>query len=284
MHQSHKTSQPCRLQNVYSLKDEHSQALAIMHERKDELVCINDEKKSQFRSARDERHKTAIELGKLKVALDKTRAKHEMISSANSGRRGQGEEDESPELKLIIAAQKREELHQQGDELDQTIQRKEKEIKTMKKTLAQLREQNTSFRSSFQQADMKGAKAQQLLILEKKVHASEEALFATRKEQVLLQHTLDSNKQRLEDLTNAAKGTRKKNDELASASRKFGQEGNLVRDKAKEARSKVVLYQKSTSGMALAEMQQVCDSLCLCLAVAFYESLVHTKPESEEEV
>ena len=154
----------------------------------------------------------------------------------------------------------------------------------MKKTLAQLREQNTSFRSSFQQADMKGAKAQQLLILEKKVHASEEALFATRKEQVLLQHTLDSNKQRLEDLTNAAKGTRKKNDELASASRKFGQEGNLVRDKAKEARSKVVLYQKSTSGMALAEMQQVCDSLCLCLAVAFYESLVHTKPESEEEV
>ncbi|EJK77561.1 hypothetical protein THAOC_00600 [Thalassiosira oceanica] len=167
-----------------------------------------------------------------------------------------GGTDESPELKLIFAAQKREELHQQGDKLDQTIQRKEKEIKTMKKTLAQLREQNTSFRSSFHQADMNGTKAQQLSLLGKKVHASEEALFATRKEQVLLQRALESDKQRLEDLTNAAQDTRQKNYELASARHNFEREGNLERDKIEEARSKVILCQKSTSRKALAEMQQ----------------------------
>lgn len=265
----------CRLQTVYSLKDEHSQSLTNMREKKEELVCTNDDKKSRFRSTRDERHKSAIELGKLKVALDKTRAKHDMISSANAGR-GQGGDDESPELKLIFAAQKREELHQQGDKLDQTIQRKEKEIKTMKKTLAQLREQNTSFRSSFHQADMNGTKAQQLSLLGKKVHASEEALFATRKEQVLLQRALESDKQRLEDLTNAAQDTRQKNYELASARHNFEREGNLERDKIEEARSKVILCQKSTSRKALAEMQQVCP--CLCCAHAIPPRVFLTQP------
>ena len=245
------------LQTVYSLKDEHGQALANMREKKDELVRSNDAKQSRFRSARDERHKSAVELGKLKVALDKTKAKHDMISSANAGR-GLGEGGESPELKLILAAQKREELHQQGDKLDQTIQRKEREIKTMKKTLLQLREQNTSFRSSFHQADMKGAKATQLSLLEQKALACEEALFATRKEQVLLQRALDGDKRRLEELTTAAKGALQRNDELASASDKFEQEGNLERAKIEEGRNKVIQYQKSTSRKALAEMQQVC--------------------------
>ena len=116
-----------------------------MQDKKDEALSVNEAKMAQLRLSKEERHKSAINLGKLKVALDKTKAKYDTVSAVNA-RKGEGEGYESPELKLILAAQKREELQQEGDKLDETIQRKEKEIKTMQKTLEQLRARNTSFR------------------------------------------------------------------------------------------------------------------------------------------
>jgi hypothetical protein len=62
---------------------------------------------------------------------------------------GEGEGYESPELKLILAAQRREELQREGDKLDATIQAKENDIKMMQRTLMQLKEMNTNYRSSF---------------------------------------------------------------------------------------------------------------------------------------
>ena len=133
------------LEEVYSLKQQHANSSSSMQDKKDEALSVNEAKMAQLRLSKEERHKSAINLGKLKVALDKTKAKYDTVSAVNA-RKGEGEGYESPELKLILAAQKREELQQEGDKLDETIQRKEKEIKTMQKTLEQLRARNTSFR------------------------------------------------------------------------------------------------------------------------------------------
>jgi len=169
------------LEEVHTLRQQAIESASIMREKKDEAVSINEVKSAQLRISKDERHKSAIDLGKLKVTLEKTKSKYDMVRAANAGKGG-GNGYESPELKLILAAQRREELQQEGDKLDDTIQKKEKEIRTMKKTLTQLRERNTNFRSSFARADMNGVQAQELKVLEDKAQSAEEALVKVRGE------------------------------------------------------------------------------------------------------
>ena len=185
------------LEEVHSLKQQSTESISIMRQKKEDAVSANEAKSAQLRVSKDERHKSAIDFGKLKVALEKTKAKYDMVSSVNA-RKGGGEGYESPELKLILAAQRREELQQEGDTLDDTIQKKEKEIHTMKKTCTQLRERNTNFRSSFARADMNGGQAKELEMLNSKVSSAEETLIRVRKEQHVLEDAMSKDKAKLD--------------------------------------------------------------------------------------
>jgi len=136
------------LEVLYSLKEHAAKSSLYLQERREQMITLNDDKMAQLRSAKDERHKASIDLGRLKVVLEKTKSKYMMVSSVNA-RKGEGEGYESPELKLILSAQRREELQREGDKLDATIQAKENDIKMMQRTLMQLKEMNTNYRSSF---------------------------------------------------------------------------------------------------------------------------------------
>ena len=169
------------LLTVYTLKDQAAKSSMSIQAKKEEITKLNESKNSQLRISKEDRHKSAIELGKAKSGLEKTKAKYNVISAVNA-RKGEGEGYESPELKLILAAQRREELQREGDKLDATIQQKENEIKTMKQTVAQLRGVNNNLRCSFSRADVNGVKAQELKELEKKTQSAEEALLRVRQE------------------------------------------------------------------------------------------------------
>ena len=177
------------LLTVYTLKDQAAKSIISMQAKKEEITKLNESKHSQLRISKDDRHKSAIELGKAKSGLEKTKAKYNVISAVNA-RKGEGEGYESPELKLILAAQRREELQREGDKLDATIQQKENEIKTMKQAVAQLRGVNNNLRCSFSRADVNGVKAQELKELEKKTQSAEEALLRVRQELQGLQKAL----------------------------------------------------------------------------------------------
>ena len=177
------------LLTVYTLKDQAAKSSMSIQAKKEEITKLNESKNSQLRISKDDRHKSAIELGKAKAGLEKTKAKYNVISAVNA-RKGEGEGYESPELKLILAAQRREELQREGDKLDATIQQKENEIKTMKQTVAQLRGVNNNLRCSFSRADVNGVKAQELKELEKKTQSAEEALLRVRQELQGLQKAL----------------------------------------------------------------------------------------------
>ena len=177
------------LLTVYTLKDQAAKSIISMQAKKEEITKLNESKHSQLRISKDDRHKSAIELGKAKSGLEKTKAKYNVISAVNA-RKGEGEGYESPELKLILAAQRREELQREGDKLDATIQQKENEIKTMKQTGAQLQGVNNNLRCSFSRADVNGVKAQELKELEKKTQSAEEALLRVRQELQGLQSAL----------------------------------------------------------------------------------------------
>lgn len=230
------------LQEVCSLKERSANASVEMREKKDELQSANAAKIAQLRVSKDERHKSAIDLGKIKVALEKTKAKYDMVSAVNAGK-GDGE---SPELKLILAAQRREELQQEGDKIDATIQRKEREIKTMKKTLKQLRERNTNFRSSFHRADMNGVQAQQMKLLEDKAQTAEETLFGVRKELQALQKAMTEDEARLTRMKSQLAEDEKWNSELLSSKAEFESDIEESKSKLDVYNDKVAEYQSGS--------------------------------------
>ena len=69
----------------------------------------------------------------------------------------------------------------------------------MKKTCAQLRERNTNFRSSFARANMNGAQAKELEMLNSKVSSAEETLIRVRKEQHVLEDAMLKDKAKLDN-------------------------------------------------------------------------------------
>ena len=232
------------LEEVCSLKQQNVESTASIQEKKEMMIDHTEVKMAQLRSSKEEHHKAAIELGKMRVTLDKIKSKYEIVSAANAGK-GEGEGFESPEYKLILAAQKREELQQDGDKLDETIQNKENEIRTMKKTLAQLRDRNTNFRSSFSKADINGAKAQELQTLEQKGRTAEENLFKTRKELQVLQKSLTEDKLKLDHLIEQVASHEEKNGVLLISKAKFECEVERCKAVLDDCKEKISTYRES---------------------------------------
>ncbi|KAK1743604.1 hypothetical protein QTG54_005201 [Skeletonema marinoi] len=105
---------------------------SVIKEKKEEALGMNEVKRSELRTSKDDHHKAAIDLGKVRLLLNKTRSKYETMTKSEGNY-------ESPEFKLILAAQRREELQQEGDQLDETIMRKEEEVRKLQLTLEELK-------------------------------------------------------------------------------------------------------------------------------------------------
>ncbi len=191
------------LEEVYSLRDQAAMSSSSMQEKKKEIIKLQERKLAQLRISKEARHKSAVELGKVKAGLEKTKAKYNTISEVNA-RKGEGEGFETPELKLILAAQRREELQREGDTIDKTIQLKENEIRMMQQTLTQLRGINNNLRCSFTRADVNCVKAQELKELEKKIQTTEGSLIRVRKELQMLQKASAVDRLELERITGKA--------------------------------------------------------------------------------
>lgn len=119
------------------------------------------------RAAEEERHRVTVELGGRKQAVEKLRDKYETLVKVSGVRQDEGNgEPKSQAFYLIAAAQKREELQREGDELDQLIQKASKEIKALDYTLKHLNDRNGVTRAAHQRADMAGPEAEKLRSLE----------------------------------------------------------------------------------------------------------------------
>lgn len=87
-----------------------------------------DLQRATLRSAEEERHRVQVELGDRRQAVEKLRAKYETLAKGFAGA-GVGIDSDvggrgsSRAYVIIAAAQKREELQREGDELDQEIRR-----------------------------------------------------------------------------------------------------------------------------------------------------------------
>jgi UDP-glucose:O-linked fucose beta-1,3-glucosyltransferase len=82
---------------------------------------------------------------------------------------------------VIKAAQEKEELQRQGDELDGKIRKCEKEIRALGNTLDHLKMRNKNFRDKFI-SGAEGADLEKKQILEDQCRAASETLFKKRRE------------------------------------------------------------------------------------------------------
>lgn len=167
-------------EEVYNIENQHRQLEIVVTQKKNELLVQSEIKSAQIRAAEEDRHKAAVELGKRKVGIEKLQSKYDMITKTLHQDNEVGWSKNSQVFHLIVAAQKREELLQEGDELDEEIQQKEKELQAMEKSLEHIREMNSEYRLSFSKVDMKGERAKELCGLESKLVDARKTLVEQR--------------------------------------------------------------------------------------------------------
>ncbi|XP_078482846.1 coiled-coil domain-containing protein 39-like [Ciona intestinalis] len=136
-----------RADEVLSLEKRYLQLSTAMKERKQEISVHSDMLFSQVKAAEEERQTVNAELHQRTEKIEKLRKRYEilMVSMAPP----EGEEDKSQAYYVIKAAQEKEELQREGDELDARIRKAEKEIRALENTLRLMNSRNETYRKSF---------------------------------------------------------------------------------------------------------------------------------------
>ena len=166
---------------VFGLANRKFQLEQSMEERKHEISVHRDVQRAALKAAGEERHRVAMEAKSRQTKVKTLRNKYESLVAAARPSDGGGEE-RSQAYFIIQAAQKREELQREGDELDGKIRRAEREMKALENTLKHLTDRNTRFRLSFHKADPNSAEAKECRHLEAQTKVAKDNLFKKRKE------------------------------------------------------------------------------------------------------
>ncbi|KAF1787946.1 hypothetical protein GQ600_6691 [Phytophthora cactorum] len=176
-----------RADEVLSLENRDFQLKKSMEERKREIAAHQELQRAANKAIEDERHRVSVELADRESRVRKLQAKFETLCKmgayADDGDdAGEAGKERSQAYFVIRAAQRREELQREGDELDDKIRVAEKDVRALKKTLAHLEERNSAYRKSFHRADLAGDDAQRLAALEAQAKMGEDTFFKKKKE------------------------------------------------------------------------------------------------------
>jgi UDP-glucose:O-linked fucose beta-1,3-glucosyltransferase len=127
-----------------TLETRRLQLSLALEERNNEIAIHKDMLKIHIKNAEEERHSANAELRDRVGKIEKLKIRYEIIMTQFAP--GDGDEEHSQAYYVIKAAQKREELQREGDELDANIRRAEKEIKALENTLKLMNNRNEQFR------------------------------------------------------------------------------------------------------------------------------------------
>ena len=130
---------------VFGLANRKFQLQQSMEERKHEIQVHRDVQRAAHKASQEERHRVSMESRSRQTKVKTLKSKYESLVAAARPSDGGGEE-KSQAYFIIQAAQKREELQREGDELDGKIRRAEREMKALENTLKHLNDRNTRFR------------------------------------------------------------------------------------------------------------------------------------------
>ncbi|XP_041120137.1 coiled-coil domain-containing protein 39 isoform X2 [Polyodon spathula] len=184
--------------NVLSLEKRKLQLQAAMKERAEEIKIHRDMLQTQVRIVDQERQKLSAEVQERLSKIDKLRKRYEilMISTAAP----EGEEDKSQAYYVIKAAQEKEELQREGDELDAKIRKSEKELRALENTLHVINSRNSTYRKSFQRVTETSEEYEEKLKLDELKRAVEEKYRYKRRQIRELQEDIQGMNSTLDNL------------------------------------------------------------------------------------
>lgn len=176
-------------EEVYSLESKLSLLDDSSRETKVGMFAQLEIKAAQVRLAEEDRHKAAKELGRRKIVVEKLQSKYETITTNSNLDANRTSSNRSQVLNLIAAAQKREELLHEGNDLDKQIQSKERELDAMKRTLDHIQSMNSEYRISLSNnTDIKSHNAKVLIKVEADIELARKKLAAQRENFHVLNH------------------------------------------------------------------------------------------------
>lgn len=187
-----------RTDEVFGLENRAAQLAMTMESRKREVEADRAVTRAQAKFVEEERHKLALDLADRQSKISLLKTKYEILCARMRGSDESGE-PRSQAYFILKAAQKREELQREGDELDASIRKAEKEVKALAATLTHLSARNTALREAFHRVDPGGDEAASIRALEQQLKDTADALFKRKRELAALHTQIEEGYAKLAD-------------------------------------------------------------------------------------
>ncbi|KAK2144272.1 hypothetical protein LSH36_772g01071 [Paralvinella palmiformis] len=184
---------------VYDLEHRKLQLETAMKERRHEIDIHTEMLTAQLKAGNEEKSQISLELHERIAKIDKLRKRYEilMVSMAPP----EGEEEHSQAYYVIKAAQDKEELQREGDELDAKIRKAEKEMRALENTLRLMNGRNETYRKSFNKVTETSDEMEDKEQLEEQLRAVMDKYKYKRRQIRELQEDLQTMSNTLENLS-----------------------------------------------------------------------------------
>ncbi|KAK7091050.1 coiled-coil domain-containing protein 39-like [Littorina saxatilis] len=188
-----------RSDEVMTQEKRKLQLETAMKERIQEISIHKEMLWSQLKAADEERMQISTELHERISKIDKMHKRYDilMVSMAPP----EGEEERSQAYYVIKAAQEKEELQREGDDLDARIRKAEKEIRALENTLKLMNGRNEQYRKSFNKITETSDEMEEKLRLEEQMRAVMDKYKYKRRQIRELQEDLHTMSTTLENLS-----------------------------------------------------------------------------------
>eukprot|EP01105_Mastigella_eilhardi_P021730 TRINITY_DN5290_c0_g1_i1.p1 TRINITY_DN5290_c0_g1~~TRINITY_DN5290_c0_g1_i1.p1 ORF type:complete len:1051 (-),score=340.24 TRINITY_DN5290_c0_g1_i1:78-2822(-) len=232
---------------VYSLESWKRHQALDLEETKHNMVLQLEALRAQLRVTQDDKHKNKVELKAREIKVDKLRKKYELMMSKMGSSETEDGEERTQAYYVIKAAQEKEELRAQGDDLDIKIDKAEQEIVGLEKTLQALNTHNQKLHALRTNRDVPVGDFEQKLFLEQELQGMQarhrERMQAMKETEQVLEavHAEYANNVEHSKSLNAELAVREQ--QLVAINREIA-EGSLKVERAKRIFAKLVAEQK----------------------------------------
>ncbi|NXC43289.1 CCD39 protein, partial [Penelope pileata] len=175
---------------VLTLEKQKLQLHKAIAERTEEIKIHKAMLDSQIRLVDQERQRISAEFQDRLNKIDKLRCRYEILTVVMMP--SEGEEEKSQAYYVIKAAQEKEALKREGDDLDAKISKAENEIVALENTLQILNNSNNNFRNSFKEVTETSEEYEEKLKLEEEKRVADEKYRYKRRQIKELEEYLQS--------------------------------------------------------------------------------------------